>query len=97
MTVDGLAKVLGLIGCIIGGAYFVEDRYLDDLSYAEYRVQDQLEDTDYRIREKIEDLNTIESKEKLDEATKYDKIQKPRLERQLELLYEQREALEKRK
>ena len=97
MTVKELAGVFGLIGTIVVGVIFVEDRYLDDKSYAEYRVTDQIEETDYRIQQKVDDLNDIDSRESMNEASKYDQMQKPRLERQLKQLYEKREALEKRK
>jgi hypothetical protein len=88
--VTGLSSILALIGTIITGWIFIDDRYAhaEDVHRMEQRTVQTLET--YQRTQVVNQLNQLAIKEKLGEMTKYDAILKEQLERELQLLTEDR-------
>lgn len=87
-VVASVSSVLGLIGMVVSGWVFLDDRYAhaEDVQKLEENTVKTLET--YRKTQIVNQLNQIAVKEKLDESSQYDELLKQQLELELQLLSE---------
>lgn len=87
--ITGLSSVLALIGTVVGGFVFLDDRYAHakDVDSMEQRTVQTLQT--YQKTQVVNQLNQLAIKEQLGEMTKYDKVLKEQLERELQMLTEE--------
>lgn len=86
--VAGISSVLALVGTVVTGFVFIDDRYAHAGEVAKVEQSTFQMVRGLQVRMIINDLNAITVKEQFSELTKYDVIHKEQLERELQILSE---------
>jgi len=87
----GVTIMLGtLLSMVLGAFIFMNGQYADASDFKQFKEYSQREFTEVRIERIVNELNNLTRREAAGFMTKYDKVRKEELEREWEMLKEQK-------
>jgi len=90
LELKDIVMIVSLIGTVLAAFLFLNAEHANAENFKSFKEYTQKEFVDIRIERIVMQLNNISAKEKQGFASKYDSIRKEELEREWELLKEQK-------